>query len=249
MNGEKHTFHNLIDLVLSYGEKKMRSDDAFRAVLLEYFFRKESTEKKFVSFLKGFEFPPFIEVAPSLSEIDMDQFTHYVNGTSSVDSLAGKILLSKQCLKIFHQNYPPEFKKIPTDVQIALLDEVKARNDGLVSAFRKMAADRAADRARTMLTLVALIFKNIRMRNGITLMEIKRTAPEIIREIFPDADAIFRASEPQNAELTDDLKIKALIKAFCVVRRNSDLAEVTSLFKSEFGRYRIRALHAFSSVE
>ncbi|HEY1405289.1 MAG TPA: hypothetical protein VF857_01645 [Spirochaetota bacterium] len=245
MNDDKKTYHNLIDVVLTLEEKGMKTDEVFRSVLIDYFFRKQSSEKKFLSFMKGFDFPTFIQVAPSLLELDADQFSEYVQGSTPVDSLAGKILLTKQYLKIFHPDYPPEFKKVPGDIQIDLVDEVKEMNEGLLSAFAKMADDREADRKRTLLTLVALIIKNVHLKNGVALAQIKSPATGIIRDIFADADDIFRATALQHTELTDDLKIKSLIKSFCIVRKTSDMAQIASFFKEEYSRYRMRAVAAF----
>lgn len=240
------TFNNLIDFVVALESRGMKTHEVFRAVLTDYFFKKQSEEKKFLSFMKGFDFPPFLEVAPSLLDVDMDQFREYVEGTTPIDSLSGKIMLSKQYLRVFHPNYPSEFSKVPPNEQLELADEVKELNSGILAAFAKMAEDREADRSRTMLTLVALIIRNIHLKNGVMLSQIKGTATEIIRGIFTDADDVYRATQPQNAELGDDLKIKALIKAFCIVRKNSDLADITAMYKEELERFRARTAAAFA---
>jgi hypothetical protein len=97
-----------------------------------------------------------------------------------------------------------------------------------------------------MLTLVALIIKNIHLKNGVVLSQVKGSALDIIRGIIFDADDIYRATQPQNAELSDDLKIKSLIKAFCIVRKTSDLADITAMYREELERYRLRTAAAFS---
>ncbi len=243
---DKKTFHNLIDSVVALESQGMKTPEVFRTVLTEYFFRKQSEEKKFLSFMKGFDFPAFIEVTPSLLDVDMDQFRAYVEGTTPIDSLAGKIMLSKQYLRVFHSNYPSEFNKVPPNDQLELAEEVKNLNQGILSAFEKMKEDRSADMKRTMLTLVALIIKNIHLKNGVVLSQVKGSALEIIRGIIFDADDIYRATQPQNAELSDDLKIKSLIKAFCIVRKTSDLADITAMYREELERYRLRTAAAFS---
>jgi hypothetical protein len=248
MSDRTNTYNNLIDRILSFEVKGMRTDEVFRSILVEYFFAAESDEKKFNAFMKGFEFPPFIEVAPSLIDLDFDQFADYVNGSSATESLSGKIILSKQYLKIFYQNHPPEFSKIPGDVQLDLLDTVKDRNARIISAFRKLNDDRTADAERTLIRLVALILKNVKLKSGFAYAPIRKPAADIIRELFPDADETFRATPPQMAELNDDLKIKAIIKAFCLIRKNSELADIAQLFKDEVDRYKQRALHSAKSV-
>ncbi|MGL4370304.1 MAG: hypothetical protein ACRCUT_11645 [Spirochaetota bacterium] len=215
-------------------------------MLVEYFYSKECEEKKFLSFLKGFEAPAFLKEGSSLADIDISLFTQYAEGLDPAESLSGKIMMSKPYLKTFYHNHQPEFKQLPGDVQLELLDKIKARNSQIVTAFRKMHDDRAADRSRTIMRLIALVLKNIQIRTGLPFADMKVPAHDAIAEIFPNADDIFQASQIQIAALTDDKHIKSLIKVFFVIRRNQDLSEISEYFRKEFIRYRKRAERAFA---
>ena len=244
--GRKTTFWNLIDVVISLEEEKGDKAEVFLRILIEYFFKEECGEKKFLAFLKGFELPSLLTKAQSIADIDEHEFENFVNGTTPTDSLCGKIMLSKPYLKTFQQNHQPEFKKLPSDVQLSMLDDIKDRNAHIIKAFHKMHEDREADRTRTVLRLAALILKNIQIRTGLPFGQMKAEASDSIREIFRDADSIFQAAPAQVAEMTDDRNIKALIKAFFVIRKNQDLSDIAEHFRKEFERYRKRAEKVFS---
>lgn len=243
--GRKTTFWNLIDIVVALEEEKSDRAEVFLKILIEYFFKEECSEKKFLAFLKGFELPSLFSKADSIAGIDEHEFEKFVNGSSPADSLCGKIMLSKPYLKTFQQNHQPEFKKLPTDVQMDLLEEIKNRNTQIINAFAKMHEDREADKTRTVLRLIALILKNIQIRTGLPFGQMKGEAGSAIREIFRDADTVFEASAAQRAEMTDDKNIKALIKVFFVIRKNQDLSDIAEHFRAEFERYRKRAEKVF----
>lgn len=242
----KHTCNNLIDLVLAMEkEGKYSASDAFRKLLNEYFFIKEADQRAFGVIVKELDFASVIDTADSLVNVDIKELDRFINGSSPTDSFCGKIILSKKFLKTFHPNIPPEFKKIPPDTQQELIQLIKDRNSLILCAFHKMHEDREADTKRTVKGLVALILKNLSIRAGLSFSDLKRSAGDIIGEIFHDADEIFRATPAQCAELTDDKSIKRLAKEFCLIRRNQDLIEIASLFRKEFERYKVRAEKAF----
>jgi hypothetical protein len=244
----KTTFLNLIDrvIVLEKGGKA-RSDEVFRKIMIEYFFQRECTEKKVLGLLKSLELPPFFEVKNSLLDLDPEQFTSFIKGKMPNDSFPGMILLSKQYLKSFHPNYPSELSKMPFQEQMEILTEVKEKCARIITAFDKMREDIESDKQRTLLTLVALIFRNIHIRTQIAFADLDRSASDIISEIFKGSESVFIASPEQCAELSDDRNIKALTKEFCVIRKNRDLSDIADLFKKEFERYKIRAHYAFGT--
>ena len=244
--GRKTTFWNLLDIVIMFEEDKGDKAGVFLRILMEYFFKEECGEKKFLTFLKGFELPALFSGSGSIADMEEQEFEEFVNGSSPADSLCGQIMLSKPYLKTFQQNHQPEFKKLPSDVQMAMLDDIKERNVHIIKAFRKMHEDREADRARTVLRLVALILKNIQIRTGLPFSQMKGEASDSIREIFHDADSLFQATPSQVAEMNDDKNIKALVKVFFVIRRNQDLSDIAEHFRKEFERYRKRAERAFA---
>jgi hypothetical protein len=243
----KITFLNLIDrvLVLENGGK-VKADEVFRKLLSEYFFKTECSEKKVLNVIKGLELPSFLTASESLLEVDYDQFAGYVKGSYVTDSLSGKVILSKPFLQIFYRDHPPEVAKMPSDVQLEVLSSVKYRNGQILYAFQKMHDDVVADKQRTVTGLIALILKNIRMRTGISYSELDRPAAGIISDIFKNSNDRFTASQEQTNDISDDKHIKALIKEFCVIRKNSELTEMADLFKKEFERYKVRARFAAS---
>ena len=212
---------------------------------MEYFFKAECDEKKVFTFVKSFEVPSFVKKARSIADINMDEFTKYVEGSDFPESLAGTIMLSKPYLKTFQQNHQPEFKKLPTDVQLQMRDDIRERNAKIIKAFTKMHNDRESDRSRTIIRLTALILKNIQIRTGLPFSQMKTSAEDAIRDIFRDADTIFKATKPQVAEMTDDKHIKALVKAFFIIRRNQDMLEISDHYRNEFERYKKRAERVF----
>jgi hypothetical protein len=236
------TFLNLLDkvIVLEKGGK-VKGEEVFRKLLTDYFFKAECEEKKVLNLVKLLELPAFITGSESLVDIDIEQFDAYVNGTVPIDSLAGKIFLSKQYLQIFHRDYPPELAKMPSDVRFELVSEVQKRNARIVYAFHKMHEDIDADKSRTVLSLVALILKNIHLRSGINYSEINRPAEDIIGDIFSTSQKTYTGAPDQNSEISDDKHIKSLVKEFCVIRKNSELTDIASQFKKEFERFKVRA--------
>ena len=84
--GRKTTFWNLIDIVLCLEEEKGDKAEVFLRILIEYFFKEECSEKKFLTFLKGFELPKLFSEASSIADIDEQMFEDFVNGSSPADS-------------------------------------------------------------------------------------------------------------------------------------------------------------------
>lgn len=245
-----NTYLNLIDRMIVLENKgKVKGDEVFRKLLTEYFFKDECAEKKVLNSVKGIELPGFFTSTKSLIDMDMGQFLPWVKGSGVMESLAGKVLFSKPFLQAFYRNHPPEITKMPSEIQDELIEKVKQKNQMIISAFKKMKEDHEADRQRTMLILAALVLKNIKMRDGMNFSEIARPASDIISKIFRDADKVFKGTKSQCSELTDDKHIKALVKEFCIIRKNSELSELADKIKKEFERYMRRAQHAFSDEQ
>ena len=72
--GRKTTFWNLIDIVIELEEEKSDKAEVFLKILMEYFFKQECEEKKFFSFMKGFELPKLFSEADSIAGIDAQAF-------------------------------------------------------------------------------------------------------------------------------------------------------------------------------
>jgi hypothetical protein len=242
------SFNNLIDAYL-----KMREDpecpvsvrEQFVWIVGEYFFKQEKeANRNFELFINNMESPAFLDGMKSLFDISMEDLASFVRGTTFNDSLAGKIMLSQQYLKAFYPHHAPSFNKLPEDVRFELLDLIKERNESILSAFEKMLVDREADRKRKILTLIALILKNIHLKTGAPFNKLPKPAEDLIRSIFIHTDEVFTANQKQVAEIQDDTKIKQMVKTFFMVKQFKDITDISAMFKDELERYRKRTIGA-----
>lgn len=242
------SFHNLIDLCIQLDEDTIltgNTTEMFRKLLTDYFFRQETEEsKKMENFFRGFPIPEFVKNHPSLIDIDVEELNAYIEGSSLKDSLTGRIYISPDYLKAFYPHHAPSFSKLPPSVQEELLQKVKTRNGLIMEAFEKLKRDRNADKSRTILTLVALIIKNVHLKTGIPFNRLQTPSEEAIRSIFNDCDDIFRAKQKQMADLSDDKKVKELVKTFFTVRSFQDISRMADLFKGELARFKKRAMRS-----
>ena len=242
------SYNNLIDAYL-----KLQNDpehgksvkEQFVWIIGDYFFKKEKeSNRSFELFINNIDAPAFLEGIPSLFSLSLDDLAGYVRGSSVNDSLSGRIMLSQQYLKAFHPHHMPSFNKLPEDVRFELLDQIKEKNEIIVAAFEKMLVDRDADKKRKIITLVALILKNIHLKTGSPFNKLQKPAEEIIRGVFNNTDEVFAASQKQVTELQDDIKIRQLLKSFFMLRQFKDITEISGMFKDELDRYRKRTLGA-----
>ena len=238
------SFNNLIDCCLKLEEDPELAGDVgaqFVSLVTDYFFREEKDASRgFELFLQNYTPPPFVASLSSIFDIDMAGLEAYVRGGSLNDSMAGKIMLSPQYLKAFYPHHAPSFNKLPEDARFEVMDAIKEKNEGILSAFAKMKKDRDADRKRRLITLVALVLKNIHLRTGAPMNKLARPAEEIIRSVYAGADEIFTASQKQMAELMDDTKVKQIVKTFFMIKQFKDITGIASLFKDEVGRFKKR---------
>ena len=110
--------------------------------------------------------------------------------------------------------------------------------------MKKCWCDREADKKRKILTLVALILKNIHLKTGSPFNKLPKKAEDIIRGIFSHTDEVFSASQKQIADIQDDTKIKQIVKTFFMVKQFKDITEIAAMFKEELDRYRKRTIIA-----
>ncbi len=240
------SFNNLIDEYLKIVEDPDHSASAgeqFVNMMMEYFFFNEKNENRSVELLLGnIEPPRFLSSSTTLFDMNIHDLKSYVQGSSITDSLAGRIMLSQQYLKTFYPHHAPSFNKLPEDVRFEVMDAIKEKNETIITAFEKMMSDRDADRKRKILTLVALIIKNIHHRSGAPFNKLPKNVEEIIRETFHNTDEIFTASQKQMADLQDDTKIKQMVKTFFMVKQFKDITGIAEMFKGELERYRKRTI-------
>ncbi|TAL37395.1 MAG: hypothetical protein EPN93_05855 [Spirochaetes bacterium] len=246
--GKKESFYNLIDYCIEIeGQEALSGNGAemFRKLLIECFFQKEITEsRKIENMFKNMKMPAFLQDAGSILEIDIETLSAYIQGEMLKDSLSGGIYTSSEYLKIFYPHHAPSFGKLPSEVQQEILNAIKSKNKTILEAFEKLKSDSAADKSRKVLTLIALVIKNVHLKTGFPLKDLGRKSEDTIRGIFGNCDEVYRGQQRQQADLDDDKKVKQLIKEFFVVKKFQDIADMAELFKAEFERYRKRALRA-----
>ncbi|MBN1533072.1 MAG: hypothetical protein JXA20_10455 [Spirochaetes bacterium] len=247
----KETYNNLIDLCILLEEKPEftgNAEEMFRYLLTDYFFKTEISQSKGLEMLLNDLKPPEpLKGKKSLFEVQLDDLEPEITGTTVNDSLAGRIMLAPQFLKAFYPHHAPSFGKLPEDVKFELMDRIKEKNLCIIEAFKKMARDRESDKNRKIITLIALILKNISQKTGRPLAKLERPADSIIRASFAKSDEIFNGSQRQISDLSDDVKIKDLLKTFFVIRQFSEIAELAQLYRIELSRYRKRGIKTGTS--
>lgn len=248
MKKNDESYYNLIDVCLQFDEDINLTGnlvEIFRRILAEYFFKQEVFEsKRMENYFKRFELPSLFVGAASLMEIDVERIKEYIEGQSLSNSLAGTIYTSAEYLKSFLPHHPPSFSKLPSEVREDLVRKIKTKNQKLIEAFDKMAMDRQAARNRKILTLVALILKNVHLTTGLAFRQLSQSTEEKIRSIFSNCDEPFLGQQKQLADLSDTRKIRDVLTVFFEIGRSQNISELIDLFKSELERYRKRALRA-----
>ncbi len=244
------TFYNLIDYCIHLEEDNTvggKVPEMFRRLLMDYFFHHEVKESKPLSiFLESWEAPQFMEGVPTIFSLDLEDLRNFVMGDTINDSLSGVIMLSKQYLKAFYPNHTPAFAQLPDDTKTEVVSKIKDRNQLIIDAFEKMTRDKEADKNRTVISLVALILKNIHRRTGRPINNLEKTAGEVLREQIAVSDEMFVGRQNQMAQLSDDTVVKELIKTFFKIHQFADINEMAQLYRQELERFRKRAIRAAS---
>ncbi|MFW6365506.1 MAG: hypothetical protein ACOC2H_03405 [Spirochaetota bacterium] len=241
----KETFYNLLEFSITMDENPEISgdgDEMFHHLLTDFFFRDEAQDKSIQTLLKNLETPAPFKTISSIRELTPEQIREMVSAETINDTFAARIILNKRYLKAFYPNHQPEYKKMPTDVQMEIIDCIKEKNQNIINAFEKMHRDMEADRNRTILTLVALALKNVHLRTGFPLKKTKTTVEELIRSEFSDADKIFNADPKVMTDLNDDKSVRKLVKELFKIKKHADIVEVSHMIKSEFKRFERRLL-------
>lgn len=242
-----YSVKNLLDLSFAIDEDPELAgnmDEVFHYLLTDVFFKRAGEEKTMMNFFNNYETPHFIETASNLREVSADEIRNFTEAETINDSFAGEIMLSKPYLKTFYQNHQPEFSKLPSEVKMELIDLMKKKNEEFIGAFEKMHEDIEADKKRTILALVALIIKNIYLRTGKALKDHDDSIVTLIKKHIDYADDVFTGKQRTIKDLTDDTKIKAIIKEFFLVRKFDEIVELSDLFKKEIKRFQKRAEYA-----
>lgn len=238
------TVKNLLDLSIQIDEDPELAgnmEEIFNYLILNIFFKRAGEEKKMQNFFNDYETPEFFLKHENIRDINPEEVRSFVEAETPNDTFAGKILLSKPYLKVFYQNHQPEFKKLPSEIQMEVIEKIKAKNNEFIYAFEKMKLDMEADKNRTILSLVALIIKNIYLRTGKPLKDHNNSIVNIIKNHIEYADEIFTGKQNTIKDLTDDTKIKAIVKDFFVVRKFDEIVFISDLFKTEVKRFQKRA--------
>ena len=239
-----YSYRNLLDYLLDMEDDSDLAGNAqeqYRKLLMEYFFAEESREKAVATLFKNIDFPSELKTVEKLINIDGDLIRKIAENEVLNDTLAGKIILSKQFLKTYYSNHQPEFKKIPPDVQLEILDRIKEKNKCIISAFDKMQEDIEAGKKRKIITLAALIINNVHLRNGLPYNKLDEPADKFLSSLIKNGDTVFTGKPSDMADIGDDTVIKNIVKVFFPIKQHKDLMEFTDLFKAELKRFVRRA--------
>jgi hypothetical protein len=240
-SAQTETFNNLIDIVINYDEDPDvagSADTMLKKILVDYFFHTYTDESKNLQqAIKNLKVEGPLTEKSSLLEVTTSDLQSLLEGESINDTLCGRIMLSPAYLKIAYPHHNPAFNKLPSEDKGELINAIKEKNDAIMTAFEKMQRDIDAARNRKVLTLIALILKNIHMKTGLPLVKHEQNAESIIRNIFTNCDTAFTASQGQLSDLNDESKIKNTIKAFFVIKKFRDIQEISELFKNELERF------------
>jgi hypothetical protein len=239
-------FNNLLDACIKLEDDPQFVNNAkliFHKLISDYFFKSEIKISKNIELFIGTLKPlACLENTKNIYDINIADFSNEISGVTFDKSIAGSVMLSGAYLKAFYPHHTPAYSKLPEDIKFELKDKIEQKNTAIIESFNKMKADMEADSRRKIVSLIALIIKNIHLRSGLPLCTLQKSAEEIIRGIFNCKDDIFTASERQNSELRDDSRIKDLVKIFFEVRQFKEIAEISEMYKNEFDRYRRRVL-------
>lgn len=235
------SFNNLLDFCIAIETDSSftgNGKDFFIRILKEYFFKKETDQNKsFEIFLSDFPVPDFLKDLKSPVDADIEEITNAIEGDSVNNSLSGKIMMSQQYLKAFYPHHTPNFMNMPEDIRSEIIARVREKNSLIITAFEKAHQDKQTDTSRKILTLVALIIKNIQLKTGRPLNNQEKGVNEIISSIFLNSDEVFTASQQQIADLNDDKKIKDTIKQFFIIKQFKEISDIAALFKEEVNRF------------
>lgn len=241
-------FDDFIDYCIDSEENsglKGNASELFRLALKEYFFKKECEESKgFSNFLDKMEIPSCFNGISTLFDVDIDRMRSEIDAEIAKDSLCGKIFLSPAYLKSFYPHQPPSFNQMAPEIRAEVLNKIKETNREIISAFEKMKSDFEVDRSRKVLQIIAFIIKNIHKKTEYPLNRLEKRAQDVIEEIFPSSKEIYTASQKQNAELSDEGRVRDLIKTFFAVRKFQEINEILELYKKELERYKKRTLRS-----
>jgi hypothetical protein len=237
------SFNNLLEFALLTDENKSVDDNGdaiFQHLMTQFFFKQECREKKILGLFKKLETPVQFSNIRKITEIPLAEVEALVQAETINETFAGKIMLSKQYLKSVYPQHEPEFKRLPTEVQLPLIDRIKDKNSNIIQAFKKMYSDIDGDKKRTVLKLIALVIKNVHLKTGFPLKKTKRPVVEILKEQYNGYEQIFNGDPSVVADLNDDKKIRFLAKEFFLVHNHKDIVEIGDLLKKEFQRFEWR---------
>lgn len=238
-----YTYKNLLDYILEMLENpdyNGKPAEQFRNLLSSYFFKDESKEKPIAAFFKTMDIPGIFTSVKSLLEITPESIKPLTDNELPGETIAGKLMTSKQYLKVYYSNHQPDFQKIPPDIRMEILDKIQNKNSSIQSSFVKMNEDIEADKKRTILKLTALILNNIHKKTGIPFNKLDENAETVLRSHIRNGNSLFEGKPADIADIGDESKIKDLIKEFFVIKQHKDLVEYSDLFKMELKRYQRR---------
>ncbi len=250
MGAQTGNYNNLIDVCITLQEEPQLQGDmgaVFVRLLTDYFFNREIEDSKNLElFFKNFKVPEFIRVSGSMLKIKILDMKSYIDGKMINDSLSGTIMFSSQFLKAHYPQHPPSYAKLPEDIKMDLMDRVKQKNSEIKDAFEKLDLDIKAVKNRKVMTLIALILKNLHYMKNLQFKNLEKPMDELIASHFNNTDVVFTASPGQCADIGSKGKIQDLVKLLFIVRKFQEINEISEAYTREFERFKKRTIAVLS---
>lgn len=237
------TYYNLLDFSLQLDDDPEiagRGEELFYALMLQYFFKEESREKAVQGIINNMTVPDFFKGISSIRMISVEDIEKMINASTINDTFAGKIIMSKKFLKTFYPHHQPDYKKMPTDIQMEIIDRIKMKNEDIIFAFTKMKQDMENDRKRSLKKLLAMAIRNVHLKTGFPLKPVPEGVESLIRQEYSECDSLFTAEPRIMSNLLDDKKIKFLVKNIFMVKKHNDIVDVANAIKDELRRFESR---------
>ena len=234
-----NTYHNIIDAIIDIEEdpESRSPEKAFARLLTEYFFARETYENKAIAgYICQLPVPDIVK-QKGLLNLTPEDIAPLVECENLNETLCARIMLQPAYLKYAYPHHSPSFSKLPPEVKGEVIAAIKQRNQMVLNAFEKLQHDIKATKERTIKTLIALILKNVHLKTGMPFCKVSEPVSQLIEKNFNFCNEVFIASNKQIHELTDDAKIKNLLKSLFIVKRFDELTELSQAFKSEAKRF------------
>ncbi len=215
--------------------------EIFHKMMAEIFFFDECDDKNVSLFVNNLPLPSFMNDVNCLREVKIPELQKAIYTEMVHESFAALVYFSPKYLKAFYSKHQPDFSKLPSDIQLEVVEKVKQKNEQIINAFLKMHDDMQADKERTVLKQILLIIRNIYLRTGFPLLQPDGGIEKVIRDLYPKSDEIFSLKPAIINDVRNEQKLKELVREVFRIKSAKDIKEMAVLLKKEVERYEKRA--------